>query len=541
MSLVIPGVEVSVTKDVVAPQLAPSGVLGLIGLTEKTRDGAVSVLSTASFVEAFGRASLYAMPDAALALQNGVRELVVVAVKSSVSKAASVSVSDDKGGFKIEAKVAGTWANDLAVKLTKRIIPNAAAQAAADEEAIAKEKLAKEAETKAAAARAAAKAAADKAAGITEPVAKAAADKDAAAKATAKAAAEKLAAEAKKAAEDAALAAKKIPAILLDIAVSRGGKAVENLRGLDVEKIDELLGAQSELLTATKLAQTPKAAAAAGNGAETVILIGGTDASKDDYAKALVLLESEPDVDMVLAAVQDFSNAQAVADIYGDVIAHCARMSAKARGRIGFGQVPHFAAATSTAAQWAESAPQFFSDRFVLLAPNGVAGAVAGMIGSLEYFQSPTFKAIAGVTEPSRKLLAEEQEKLLLAHIVPVATMRGRGTVVVRGLTTDGDQISVRRAADHAVRGVQMIGELFIGRLNNETGRGALREKLVEFLMQMEKEGAIVPSTDRRDPAFKVNVYSSQDDFAKGIVRIDMAVRPVRAIDYIYATVLVQA
>jgi hypothetical protein len=123
---------------------------------------------------------------------------------------------------------------------------------------------------------------------------------------------------------------------------------------------------------------------------------------------------------------------------------------------------------------------------------------------------------------------------------VPVATMRGRGTVVVRGITTDGDQISVRRVADHAVRGVKLIGDLFIGRLNNATGRGALHEKLVEFLVQMQNDGAIVPSTNGQDPAFKVNVYASEDDFTKGIVRVDMAVRPVRAIDYIYATVLVQ-
>ncbi len=98
----------------------------------------------------------------------------------------------------------------------------------------------------------------------------------------------------------------------------------------------------------------------------------------------------------------------------------------------------------------------------------------------------------------------------------------------------------MRRVADHAVRGVKTIGELFIGRLNNEEGRGALKQKLVEFLVQMQKEGAIVPSTDGTDPAFKVSVYSSQQDFAQGIVRVDLAVRPVRAIDYIYATVLVQ-
>jgi len=49
-----------------------------------------------------------------------------------------------------------------------------------------------------------------------------------------------------------------------------------------------------------------------------------------------------------------------------------------------------------------------------------------------------------------------------------------------------------------------------------------------------------VPSTDGSDPAFKVNVYSSQADFALGIVRVDIAVRPVRAIDYIYATIQIQ-
>ena len=65
-------------------------------------------------------------------------------------------------------------------------------------------------------------------------------------------------------------------------------------------------------------------------------------------------------------------------------------------------------------------------------------------------------------------------------------------------------QAPLAGAPDHAVRGVKTIGELFIGRLNNEEGRGALKQKLVEFLVQMQKEGAIVPSTDGTDPAFKV-------------------------------------
>jgi hypothetical protein len=57
----------------------------------------------------------------------------------------------------------------------------------------------------------------------------------------------------------------------------------------------------------------------------------------------------------------------------------------------------------------------------------------------------------------------------------------------------------------------------------------------------MSREEAIVPSVDGKEPAFIVDVYSSQLDFAQGIVRVDLAVRPVRAIDYIYATITVQA
>ncbi|MBL8969289.1 MAG: phage tail sheath protein, partial [Myxococcales bacterium] len=222
--------------------------------------------------------------------------------------------------------------------------------------------------------------------------------------------------------------------------------------------------------------------------------------------------------------------------IYSSVIAHCNNLSGDAKGRIGFGQIgPQWTVAAAK-----EAVSNLVSDRFVLVAPGGVVGAVAGLVGNLSYFQSPTFKALAGLGPLARALKVEEQTELLKSFIVPVATERGRGTIVVRGLTTDGDQISVRRVADRAVRTMKMIGDLFIGRLNNADGRGALKQKLIEALLQMQREGAIVPSTDGKDPAFKVDVYSSQEDFAKGIVRVDMAVRPVRAIDYIYATVLVQ-
>ncbi|MBL8480713.1 MAG: phage tail sheath subtilisin-like domain-containing protein [Rhodocyclaceae bacterium] len=457
MTLIIPGVEVKVVKEVLAPQLAPAGVLGLVGLTEKQPPGQGRAASWNRFIELYGPGSAYSLPQAAQALANGVFELVVVPVNSSTAKAASVKITAVEGSdaaFTLNARAAGIWANGLAITVANR----------------------------------------------------------------------------------STLDGRNV----FDLGIQRpGGDDGEFHRNLSVDpadarSVDKVLAAASQLATAQLAAgaKLPKDADAAA----PYKLAGGKDAAPADYTAALAALENEADVDMVLVALQDFSDPKKVAKAYADVITHCERLSTQSKGRIGFGEVPGGGAA----GDWVQLADNLRSDRFVLLAPNGVAGAVAGMVGSLDYFQSPTFKRVGGLTALSAALGVEDQQTLLKDNVVPVVNQRGRGTIVVRGLTTDGDQISVRRVADRAVRGVKSVGDLFIGRLNNELGRGALKQKLVEFLTQMTNDGALVPSTDGTDPPFKVNVYSSQDDFAKGIVRVDLAVRPVRAIDYIYATVLVQ-
>jgi len=67
-----------------------------------------------------------------------------------------------------------------------------------------------------------------------------------------------------------------------------------------------------------------------------------------------------------------------------------------------------------------------------------------------------------------------------------------------------------------------------------------LKQQLIATFTRLERSGALVPSTDGTDPAFLVDVYSTQLDFAQGNVRIDIAVRPVRAIDFVYATIRVK-
>jgi hypothetical protein len=111
--------------------------------------------------------------------------------------------------------------------------------------------------------------------------------------------------------------------------------------------------------------------------------------------------------------------------------------------------------------------------------------------------------------------------------------------IVIKGLLTSGRQVNVQRTANKAVRDVAAIGRQYVGLLNNEGARNALKQQVFAMLLQMELDGAIVPSTDGASPAFSVDVHSSQADFANGIVRVDIALRPVRAADNILGSVLI--
>ena len=465
MSRIIPGVQVTVVKDVVPPQLAPSGVLGVIGITETVPEATERASSWSRFVEIFGPASTYSMPEARQAIQNGVFELVICPLSKDAGVRSTVEIkgAGKKRSFILEARAPGPWANGLQIKIEKR-------------------------------------------------------------------------------GSDLFDLSVQIPETT-DYEIHRNISIKSSIDGADNPAyVETVINNRSSVV---RVKEKSVSESVQPEGANPYLLSGGVDAGTGDYVQMLQELKNEPDVDMVLASVQDLKSEEEkaktatkekAAKIHSEIISHCNNMSEDSKGRIGFGQIP----AGTTPDEASDMVNSTISDRFVLVAPHGVAGAVAGMIGSLNYYQSPTFKNVSGLGAFQSGFGIEDQRKLLKAHVVPIINERGRGTILLRGLTTDGDQINVRRIADRAVRGVKLIGEGFIGRLNTEDGRGALKQKLIEFLTQMEKDNAIVPSTDGTDPAFKVDVYSSQADFAKGIVRIDMAVRPVRAIDFIYATIQVQ-
>jgi hypothetical protein len=255
-----------------------------------------------------------------------------------------------------------------------------------------------------------------------------------------------------------------------------------------------------------------------------------------DYENALYSLELEPNIDIVY--VCDESNPE----VHAKVDAHCKNMSLgkeplTVAPRIGIGTVGY----NESVKEILKRKETLDSDRFILVAPYGCAGAVAGLISKLKYFEAPTFKTLTGMSKIERRYTPSEQMDLVSNGILTIDSIKGRGIIIVKGITTNREQINVKRTGDRTVRGIKNISDNFIGLLNNDRKRMALKEKITEFLIAMENEGSIVPSTDMQQPSFVINVYSSQADFAQGIVKVDLAVRPVRAMDYVYATLNVQA
>jgi hypothetical protein len=269
-----------------------------------------------------------------------------------------------------------------------------------------------------------------------------------------------------------------------------------------------------------------------------VPLAGAVSPTADDYQDALDRLEGAEEVDLVIASVANQLSDAEVRTVHQAVVAHCTKMADLARNRIGIGSVTR--SESDNPSDVLDHADDVRSDHFVLVAPAGLDDAVAGLLGRQEFFESPTFKTIVSPTAPPGQYSDAALGRLINGNVCVVNERRRLGIIVVKGLLTSGRQINVQRTANKAAREVKAIADNFIGLLNNEGARNALRQQIFAMLLQMERDGALVPSVDGSDPAFKVAVYSTQNDFASGIVRVDIALRPVRAVDYIFVTILVQ-
>jgi hypothetical protein len=300
-----------------------------------------------------------------------------------------------------------------------------------------------------------------------------------------------------------------------------------------------VLAAESRLIRFTPLSSRDTNRLPAGT-ATPVEFTDGASPTVAQYEAAVDRLTDDPRIDIVLASIEPGRSNADVRQIHQALVAHAVAMADNAAPRIAFGSITE--AERTDLAQIREHSALVRNRRFALVAPPGAQGAVAGLVGRLNPRDSPTFKPVPLFGVPPARFRESELNRLLgsTTNLLVVQERVGRGVVVLRGLDTSGDQISVTRVADIAIRETKAISENFIGQLNSEEARLALKQQIVATFTRMEREGSLVPSTDGTDPALTVDVYSTQLDFAQGIVRIDIAIRPVRSIDYIYATLRVK-
>jgi hypothetical protein len=334
------------------------------------------------------------------------------------------------------------------------------------------------------------------------------------------------------------------PTPVVNLALFADGELVESFANLTMNPDDpgylpEVLAGSSAFVRAHDLFVRSRTTSFPKGFSRPVALKGSQSPTVDDYADALTRLEEAEEVDLVVASTANqLTDADAIA-VHQAVVAHCTKMADIARNRIGIGSVS--AAESASVSSILQHADDVRSDHFILTAPSHMEGPVAGLLGRQDYFESPTFKTIASLNGGSPGRYTDAQLTQLINGNVCVINQRRRlGTIVMKGLLTSGRQINVQRTANKTVRDVKAIADKYIGLLNNEGGRNALKQQITALLVQMERDGAIVKSTDGKDPAFTVDVYSTQADFANGIVRVDLAIRPVRAIDFVYATILVR-
>jgi hypothetical protein len=271
---------------------------------------------------------------------------------------------------------------------------------------------------------------------------------------------------------------------------------------------------------------------------------GANGAAGADYQSGLDAL-LEVDAHIVVAAGQDLSFGD-------DLAAHAAQASGDEikRERI---------AVTGTAleddrAQLVQAATghSLNSDRLILVGPgiraadrsqqppanvvlpgSYAAAAVAGLLASYPPHVSLTNKVLS-VDGLEHDLTNAELKQLVLSRVLAIENRQGFR--LVKGVTTSTNtawtQITTRRIVDYAKYGVRSAATPYIGLLNNERVRGALRATINSFLNGMVLDEMLV--------SYDLTVYASRDDEIRGIARVDLVIRPTFSIDFIKVTMFLE-
>ena len=170
--------------------------------------------------------------------------------------------------------------------------------------------------------------------------------------------------------------------------------------------------------------------------------------------------------------------------------------------------------------------PQTRKETTVDLPASYAAAAIAGMLASLPVQASPTNKVLA-ISGLSKLYNTGQLEKLIQTRVLAVE--KREGYRVVKGITTATNsawhQITTRRIVDYAIYGVRSGCNPYIGKLNNERVRGALKATLDSFLTRMVNDEALI--------SYELEVTATRAEQIEGVVMVSMTLRPTFSIDFI--------
>lgn len=272
--------------------------------------------------------------------------------------------------------------------------------------------------------------------------------------------------------------------------------------------------------------------------AETAFAGGtdGADATESDYKAGLDVLLNE-DAHIIVAAGLDETKI-------GDELK--SHVDAASTDKVKRDRI---AISGSAAKPTASTKPTQFSDRLVFVTPGikvndatkaadpniadpsvilpaaYTAAAVAGMLSARDPHISLTNKALA-VGGLEKKFNSAELEQLVKSQVLAIEVRRGFR--VVKAITTDDGafrQITTRRIVDFAKIGVRSAAEPYIGLLNNDRVRKALKGSINGFLASMVDDEMLV--------SYELDVTATRDEEIRGIARVTMTIRPTFSIDYI--------
>jgi len=259
----------------------------------------------------------------------------------------------------------------------------------------------------------------------------------------------------------------------------------------------------------------------------------GADATIPDYQAGLDALLNE-DVHIIILAGQGGADARAA------LIAHVQNASGDLmrRERIGIIGSDPSARLTDLVAPAQDDGRLVFvgpgikvtdaaSKHEVTLPGTYSAAAAAGRISALDPQESPTNKTILA-NNLQTVFNGTELEQLVLGRVLALENRNGSFRIV-RGVTTSTNtawtQITTRRIVDYARFGVRAAANPFIGKLNNERVRQALKGSINSLLADMVDREMLI--------SYDLEVSATRDQQIRGIVQVTMVLRPTFSIDYI--------